>query len=231
LRTIRSSYPLDSHTESSSSLLGRLVTVGAFPAAPPAIPTIPSFWATILSRLRQEFIDQISGNRNVNEMPASRFQKGFISSLSPLPLSQQLTVINSLLSHLEIICKKSGHEVSVGIDSELDARGVVKREAELISYIVGDFYAAPIIHQATSSQEARRTGGDSDDEDLDDFNQNTSDSLPRLWSMVSVILGRPLSIELPRLLVCWAGISRHREQGKPAHPSGRTFYTKPNSSP
>lgn len=185
--------------------MGRLVTVGAFPLTPPLIPTIPSFWGINLPTIRAQFLTQTTHDPK----SISIFDKGFNASLLPLPLSQQLVAVNSLLSHLNLTIEKDGRRTSLGLSSEQAVRQVVKQEAALVRYIIGD-----INETRESSKASSFNRRDVSPDAKESSEEEKDDGQLRLWSQLSALLGRSLPLEIIRVIVCWADCSEQRGRGQ-----------------
>ncbi|KAI0060825.1 hypothetical protein BV25DRAFT_1806725 [Artomyces pyxidatus] len=110
-------------TDSLTFLLTKLVNVGAFPASPPSAPAQPSFFHSTLPTIRSRLANQTT-------VDASSYSAIWSDILNSFPSSFTLqSIVTSLFGHLAV--------PDPVLETSSKARGLVKREAELVRHILG----------------------------------------------------------------------------------------------
>jgi hypothetical protein len=190
----------EAQREAASLLLGRLVTLGCFPPQPPLLPTNISFWSITIPKVaRDNIFHQASSNEEeiAPALPETKFSMRLRSTMTLLPISQQLAIVTSLLSHLDLAITAPINSSSVGLDGTDRVRGVVKRESLLLWQALGDI--------ATNSGTSEKTKGN---------DKGVLVVQPSIWPLVSAVLDKRFTEGIARVIVCWAAQSRKSESGK-----------------
>ncbi|PVG00939.1 hypothetical protein CPB86DRAFT_154849 [Serendipita vermifera] len=175
----------ENERDAATQLLGRLITLGAFPSSRPVLQSNPSFWEMTLPDIRQNIIlrskhseslsQPTKGKSSGNKVTRS-YSDAFVPILMTLPITQQIGVFHSLLSHLDLKSNEDG--VRIGVDPSY--RRMIKREALVLQETIGSFHIDP-----------------SDNEKGEES----------IWIIVSSVLERVLSESVMRTVICWAAIS------------------------
>jgi telomere length regulation protein len=109
---------------SLTHLFTKLVNTGLFPASRPFSPSQPSFFYHALDILRERI-----SNGGPQAIHYSALWSDLISSI-PSTLTVQ-SVLTSLFGHLEV--------PALALDGSMRSRALVKREAELVHGLVGEY--------------------------------------------------------------------------------------------
>jgi hypothetical protein len=118
------------------------------------------------------------------EQAIKSYSNAFLPTLLTLPMTQQLSIIYSLLSHLDL--DRDNHEVE--LDTDLGKRRVVYREALVLQETVGNF-------------DSNEEEGDNEKPFTDGKDGDSA------WGIISSVLERVQMEGVMRTVICWAAIS------------------------
>lgn len=178
----------ETHQEAAALILIRLVNIGAFPSARPVLSSVISFWEIALPSIRTNALSRQKGSTSLK----TAFKQRFRPTLFNASISSQLSIISSLLSHLNLV-DSEGKDVAIRPDNS--ARCLVKREALVIHEILGEIQE----EKKSASSSTNAINGAFEDDSL--------------WSLLSSALNRLFTEPVARVVSCWGSFSQRRALG------------------
>lgn len=185
----------ENQQEAVSVFLSKLVSMGCFPLQPPLLPSDPSFWKTSPSAvaagsgLRPDASTpkRVSAESSPRE---TKFRKAFTCAMSLLPVSQQHTIVASLLSHVNSSLMYPNTSRPLSLEGDDISRSIIKEGSLVLLENLGNLDSV-----------SNRRG------DEESHSAKEMDHLLHIWPVTSALLDKQFSEGIARVLVCWASQS------------------------